>query len=287
MRERIPCEFFLFRYVPDLVKGEFANIGVLLREVGRDAGRDSSAVVRFTRDWSRVRCMDADADIGLLEALEEEVNRRLRTEPSDRSDIKPIMALLEETFSNSIQITGGRACLAESVVSEMELLMKMHVESRTVRVTRKRSGRAAILWAMRTEFEKAGVWSLMTKNIVAARYTVAGDPLKIDCGYRPNGMLKMFHAVSLEADVEAAKVLAYSAPGLGRGVLRLDGAQLDLTAIVEPSPAFISGFAERQLDESDERYEFGKATMAGQGIHVRTTNEVAAIAETARRDLRV
>ena len=63
MRERVQCEFFLIRYVPDVVKGEFANIGVLLRE----AGRDESAVVRFTRDWSRVRCMDADADIGLLE----------------------------------------------------------------------------------------------------------------------------------------------------------------------------------------------------------------------------
>jgi hypothetical protein len=287
LRERIPCEFFLFRYVPDLVKGEFANIGVLLREAGgpaRDAARNSSAIVRFTRDWSRVRCMDADADIGLLEALEEEVGRRLRAEPLA---IKPMMALLEETFSNSIQITAGRACLAESVVSEMELLMRMHVESRTVRVPRKRSGRAAIVWAMRNQFEKAGVWTSMMKNVQAWRYTVAGDPLKIDCGYRPNGVLKMFHAVSLEADVEAAKVLAYSAPGLGRGVLRLDGALLDLTAIVEPSPAFTSGFAERQLDESDERYRFGKETMQEQGIRVMTVNDLARIAETAKLDLRV
>ena len=74
MRERLPCEFFLIRYVPDVVKGEFTNIGVLLRE----AGRDDSAVVRFTRDWTRVRCMDADADIGLLEGLEGEIAARLR-----------------------------------------------------------------------------------------------------------------------------------------------------------------------------------------------------------------
>ena len=32
MPERVPCEFFLIRYVPDAVKGEFTNIGVLLRE---------------------------------------------------------------------------------------------------------------------------------------------------------------------------------------------------------------------------------------------------------------
>ncbi len=62
LRERLPCEFFLIRYVPDVVKGEFTNIGVLLREAGAGADRPESAVVRFTRDWSRVRCMDADAD---------------------------------------------------------------------------------------------------------------------------------------------------------------------------------------------------------------------------------
>ena len=81
MAERIQCEFFLIRYVPDVVKGEFANIGVLLRE----AGRDDRAVVRFTRDWSRVKCMDADADIGLLEALEGEIGARLRWRPQELS----------------------------------------------------------------------------------------------------------------------------------------------------------------------------------------------------------
>ncbi len=61
MRKRLECEFSLIRYVPDVVKGEFANIGVVLRETGKDA------TVRFTRDWTRVRCMDANADIALLE----------------------------------------------------------------------------------------------------------------------------------------------------------------------------------------------------------------------------
>ena len=68
----------LIRYVPDVVKGEFTNIGVVLREAGGEAR--VAAVVRFTRDWSRVRCMDADADIGLLESLEGEIAARLRME---------------------------------------------------------------------------------------------------------------------------------------------------------------------------------------------------------------
>src|SRR5271163_2561409 len=100
--ERLPCEFFLIRYVPDVVKGEFTNIGVLLRE----ATRDDTAVVRFTRNWSRVRCMDADADIDLLEGLEAEIAARLRL---GSSDIKPVMGVLEDTLSNSLQITEARA----------------------------------------------------------------------------------------------------------------------------------------------------------------------------------
>ncbi len=57
MQPRMACEFFLLRYVPDVVKGEFVNIGVLLRETAgsRQAGRQAWAQVRFTRDWSRVR----------------------------------------------------------------------------------------------------------------------------------------------------------------------------------------------------------------------------------------
>jgi hypothetical protein len=64
--------------VPDVVKGEFTNIGVVLREAETSGAGDSSALVRFTRDWSRVRCMDADADVGLMEALEGEIQERLR-----------------------------------------------------------------------------------------------------------------------------------------------------------------------------------------------------------------
>ena len=47
------CEFSLVRYVPDTVKNEFVNIGVVLREAG-----PREAAVRFTRDWRRVRCVD-------------------------------------------------------------------------------------------------------------------------------------------------------------------------------------------------------------------------------------
>jgi hypothetical protein len=273
--ERVQCEFFLIRYVPDVVKGEFANIGVLLRE----AGKDDSAVVRFTRDWSRVRCMDADADIGLLEALEGEIGARLRMEAPG---IKPVMEVLEDTLANSVQMTEVKACLAESLPAEIEQLMKMYVEPLKVKTERKRTGRTAITGAMRTEFERTGVWGLMRKRIAASLYTRAGDPMKIDCGYRPNGVIRMFQAVSLEGDVEAAKGLAYSAPQLVEGVQRVEGARLELTAIVEPLRTVSD-----MEDEAMERYRFGVEAMERQEIRVVTLSDLARVAETARMELRV
>jgi hypothetical protein len=278
MAERVQCEFFLIRYVPDVVKGEFANIGVLLRE----AGRDESAVVRFTRDWARVKCMDADADIGLLEALEGEIGARLKTVGRDAPGIKPVMEILEDTLANSVQMTEVRACLAESLPAEIEQLMKMYVEPLKVKTERKRTGRAAIAGAMRTEFERTGVWGLMRKRIAASLYTRAGDPMKIDCGYRPNGVIRMFQAVSLEGDVEAAKGLAYSAPQLVEGVQRVEGARLELTAIVEPLRAVSD-----TEDEAMERYRFGVEAMERQEIRVVTLSDLARVAETARVELRV
>jgi hypothetical protein len=131
--------------------------------------------------------------------------------------------------------------------------------------------------------------------------------MKIDCGYRPNsgvpgelvrgggnGIIKMFHAVSLEADVEAAKVLAYSAPRLRDGVARVEGASLELTAVVEPLRAVSNDRIaparsgdEDQDDEDIQRYRFGVESMESADIRVLTINDLARAAETARLDLRL
>ncbi len=290
MPDRTKCEFFLIRYVPDVVKGEFTNIGVVLRQAapGRDesASAAANAIVRFTRDWSRVRCMDADADVALLEALEIEIAERLRTAATDA---KPVMQVLEDTLSNSVQITEARATLAESIPAEMEQLMRMYVEPLKVKAERRRTGRASIAASMRTEFERAGVWNLMRKRIAASLYTRPGDPMKIDCGYKSfgreavqGGMIRMFQAISLEGDVESAKGLAFSAPQLRDGVQRVENARLELTAVVEP----LRSVSDTE-DEAMERYRFGVETMEQQEIRVVTVNDLARVAETARMELRV
>lgn len=277
MRDRLQCEFFLVRYVPDVVKGEFVNIGVVLRQ----AGETADVLVRFTRDWSRVRCLDAHADVHLMESLEGEIGGRLR---SGIVETKPVLQVLEDTLSNSLQLSPAGACLAENMATEMEQLLAMYVDPIKVRKERRKSGRAAILGGFRREFERAGVWGMMRRGIAASIYTRPGDSMRIDCGYRSNGSVRMFQAVSLEGELESAKVLAYSALGLREGVRRVEGAGLHLTAVVEPLRS-LHEVDERLDDEATERYRFGVEAMEREDIRVVTMNDVSRMAETAKREL--
>ena len=273
--ERRACEFHLLRYVPDAVRNEYVHIGVILRE----QGSREAAEVRFTHDWRRVRCLDPDADTALLEGMESELRRRFKEEPDGN-----LMRLLREALSLSVQMTESKAYLAESLPAGMEELMRLYVDPPPRQHMPRLSGRAASQAKMRTEFERAGVWDLMRKKIAASEYTRPGDPLRIDAGYRPNGVIRMFHAVSLEPGVEMAKVLAFSAAGLRAGVERVEKAQLELTAVIEPAARLGA------TDEEPERlqmYRFGVETMEEHQIRVLTTSDLGRVADTARRELRV
>jgi len=280
VNERLQCEFLLVRYVPDPVKNEFVNLGVLRREAARPEA--PPVAVRFTKDWARVRCVDPDADIEMLEAMETEMRRRLLDQGAGAT---PFMKLMEDSFSHQLQITGPKACLAENMAAGMEELMRLYVEPRRNKTRQALGGRQAIARSMRSHFERARVWDLMRRRIDASAYTRSGDSLKIDCGYRPNGIVRMFHAVSLATDVELAKVLAFSAPSLQAGVARLENAELELTAIVEP---LRNGNGEVAGDEDYvEQYRFGVETMQAQQIRVLTVSDLERVAETAKRELRV
>jgi hypothetical protein len=276
--QRLNCEFQLLRYAPHPLRNEFVHVGVLLREHGSQT--DPPAMeLRFTRDWRRVRCLDPDADTSVLEGMETELRQRLRHDPDGK-----MMRILDEALSLNVQMTTPKAYLAESLPAGVEELMRLYVDPPKRERMPRLSGRAAIQSIMSGEFEHAGVWDLLRKRIPASDYTRPGDPLRLDAGYRPNGVIRMFHAVSLEPGLDLAKVLAYSAAGLRTGVKRKENAELELTAIIE-SAAKLGA-----TDDDPDRlamYRFGVETMEENRIRVLTTADMGRVAETARRELHV
>jgi len=116
MTDRRQYEFFLLRYVPDAVKSEFVNIGVVLLGAESDY-----AEVRLTRDWRRVRCLDPAADTELLEGLE----RDLRKQLSEGADREVMIRRLQESFSNLVQVSEMKGCLGDEAAQELESLVRM------------------------------------------------------------------------------------------------------------------------------------------------------------------
>jgi hypothetical protein len=293
---RRACEFQLLRYVPDAVRNEYVHIGVILRESSTAEG-PGQTVVRFTRDWRRVRCLEPDADTALLEGMESELRRRLEGKGAlaadgasaaeaaeDLAARSKLLRLLDESLSLSVQMTEPKAYLAESIPAGVEELMRLYVDPPARERVSRLSGRAAIQNRMRAEFEHVGVWDLLRKRIAASDYTRPGDPLRIDLGYRPNGLIRMFHAVSLDPGLETAKVLAYSAAALRAGVERVEKAELELTAVIEPAARLGATEAD---PERLEMYRFGVETMEESRIRVLTTTDLSRVADTARRELRI
>jgi len=265
MAEKHQCEFFLLRYVPDVVRGEFVNIGVVMVEA--DAGFSD---VRLTRDWRSARCLDPGVDVEMLEAMGREVRARL----SDVTDRGLLMGQLEESLSNTLQLSSPKGCLTEDPRRELEELASLYLETKKVSERREAGGRQMVFARMKTAFEKAGVWEHMRHGIEVEQYTQTGDPLKIDCGYRPNGVVKLFHAMSLAADVNVAKALAYSFPRIAEGIQQRERATMSLTAVVE------DGF-----NVGDESIKFAIVTMEDSGIKLVKVNEMPPYAELARQEL--
>ncbi|HEV2963348.1 MAG TPA: DUF3037 domain-containing protein [Candidatus Angelobacter sp.] len=264
METKQQCSFFLLRYVPDAVKNEFINFGLVLMPLA------APAEIRFSKDWSRVRALDPQADLELLEAMENELRDKLQNTSSDR-DV--VLKRIEDSFSNALQVSEIKACLADSPAQEADFLAQLYLESPRRQPAREASARQRLFRRMRTEFERTGMWQAMKTNIVVSEYTRSGDPLKIDCGYSAKSMVKMFHATALKNDVNTAKVLAFTYPRLAEGIMRAEGRQAELTAVVEDD-----------LNLTDEGIRFAFEILEQQAIHIVPIKDMPDVAAQVAKD---
>jgi hypothetical protein len=268
MADRRQLEFFLLRYVPDAVKDEFVNIGVVMVEAGANGA--GFADVRFTRDWRRVRCLDPQADVDMLAALERDIRGHLAT-VQDRVGLR---RRLEESFSNVIQLSPTKGCLADDPAVEIEATASMYLETAKVGGKREVSGRQRILGRMRDAFEQAGVAKFVLP-VPVAPYTKPGDPFQFDFGYRVAGEIKLFQAVSLKAGVDAAMMLAARYPRIVPVMSKMAEAVPMLTAVIDDD-----------LDRGQESVQFALSMMEDERIRIAVAAEMPMIAEVAKRELK-
>jgi len=268
MAEKRKLEFFLLRYVPDAVKGEFVNFGLL----ALDGGPNGASLVdlRFTKDWGRVQCLDPQVDLEVLEALQ----REIRQEIGQTRDKAMLLRRMEDSFSGVVQISPVMPALTSRIAqAEVDDVAQMFLETAKLRRAREPAGRQKILKTMRTAFEHEGVLNLLN-TVPTEPYTRPGDPFEFDFGYRVRSEIKLFHAVSMRASVDSAVMLAARYPKIEPMMRQVTSATPVLTAVIETG-----------LEGSRDEVRFALEMMEESRIRVSATDAMTEYARVARMEL--
>ncbi len=114
-----PYSFYIIRYVPDVIREEFINIGILVF----DQSVTRASLIKLTEDWTRLRHLAQDIDVEVLQALGEDLTRRLAEDPESESFIN----LMKDSFSGNLQISSERSRAAESMNVLADQLMELYV----------------------------------------------------------------------------------------------------------------------------------------------------------------
>ncbi|MGH9454381.1 MAG: DUF3037 domain-containing protein [Terriglobia bacterium] len=212
------CSYFLVRYAPDSVRNESINIGLLLH-----SPEERYLGCIFTTDFRRVKRFHSHADLRLLRSLQEHFEAEIDEHDSDLDDY---LQLLQNSLSNLIQLTPPRWCFLDDPQTQIEDLFFRYVGSPAAPSPLEPT-RLRIKQRLSSALVKAGLWNRMEKRIPARRWTRPGDPFTFDFGYKPDGVIKLVHALSLRRDTQLAKSLVYTFDR----VRKAEPAQL--TAVVE------------------------------------------------------
>ena len=211
MAEKRQLELYLLRFLPHALRDDFVTVGLLLLE--SDGG---FAEVRFTRDWKMLQCVAPDVELEWFEMVESEIRGKLGSlRAARRSDADDEREIRDDDRGGSDEGgadggSGERDGSADFDVPGSDGTRQKRAQQRT--------GRVAIVSTMKEAFAEAGVLELMQRDLDVVKYTGPGDPFRIDFGYRVGSAVKMFHAVSVAANVDQALALAAIVTrGLRRG----------------------------------------------------------------------
>lgn len=262
------CSLYVVQYVPDIVRGEFLNIGVFLF-----SPQENYLGCLFTDDFRRVKRFHPQADLDFLRELQQDFEQQI-DEHSD--ELESYLRWMEQSFSNMVQIAPVRACLLRDPASEIQDLFNRYVGAR-VGGPLPLDTRVRIKQRLRLAFVHAGLWGRheLERNIPAARWTQPNDPFTFDFGYRPagakgkpNGHMQFVHALSLERDVELAKVLAYTMDHVRRN-----------------EPAELAAVVERMAGKDDEAAAVSQNILTEAGISIQPLEYADLYAQSIRGEL--
>jgi hypothetical protein len=223
------CTFRVVRYIPNLLRDEWINIGVVLHDRARNLAL--TRVLSEPEELARVRRLHPEADTQTLVSFSSTFESFL---PANGDGLEAAIEKLDSTLSNILQFSSQKAVLTEDAESELERLYATHVTPPRAGprdATSRADTRAGLRARVSEVFRRVGVWRRMERGVRVEKFTFAGDPLRLDFMYRQNGTVGFLHAVPLLRDAAQARSFAFT---VERIKARLAGALFH--AVTEDAP---------------------------------------------------
>ena len=217
--------FQVLRYVPNLVSGEYFNIGLLLRD-----GENQLIDARFAADFRRLRCHPL-AELDYLEALRNEFEeKRLLGE-----GFSEYVRGLGEHLSAGLELTDSRVFWGGDAEGEIERLRQSFLVTPSRQEvdgadTEALPGtRRALRRQMEQVFRRYHLIGGGLQGQVSVPYAGPRLTFTFDYGYQPNGAARYVHALALRNNVSDASKLCFVFERLrGR-----EGESPELTAVLD------------------------------------------------------
>jgi hypothetical protein len=254
-------QYRILRYMPNLLRDEWVNIGVLLEDAS--GARQAMRVIEEPGEFARVRRVHPDADEDFLHALAPEFEARLRG-PAREAAV--YLQKLEQNLSNTLQLGPPKGLLAENFDAELDRLYREQVTP----AARRAGGllqntRDWMRGKLNDVFRRHRILGKLEQRVRVEGFTQPGDPMRLDYGYQ-NGVRGFIQSVSLRRDLPQAKALAYTA-----GCIHERDKLAEITAITDSPP-----------DDENPRHVFVEKLFAGEGIRIVAMSQVEGFAEELR-----
>ena len=145
--------------------------------------------------------------------------RRLEVPPTGNGggDWQLLLAKWDDILSNALQLAPQKGVFTTDLDAELERLYADHVAPQLAsgRVGAPGS-RARVRSYCSQVFRQAHLWDRIEKSVRAERWTLPGDPLRLDYSYRRNGTRGFVHTLSVTRAPGDFKQLAYTAEHIRR-----------------------------------------------------------------------
>lgn len=248
------CAYHLLRYVPNLVRDEWVNIGVLV--FNPKTGERRLRMIEEPEEYARVRRLHPWTDESVLRRMRDHLENRVQFAESTAGGgiaWQQVLSKWDDTLSNVLQmgplkgVQGGH-----DLDMELERLYTDHVAlQRTPGRIGAAGSRAALRSYCSQVFRHAQLWNRLEKSVRAEEYTFPGDPMRLDYSYRRNGTRGFVQTLSVTRSPADAKLLAYTAQRITTKA-RL---KTEFTAVTDVF-----------LEANNERHTFVRDTLRDVGI---------------------